>query len=266
MTETDQARYLYLIANTEEERSLGDIGLGDRPVYTIVFQDIAAVVHASKPEPEPAKSEEQAKQWILNHNYVIDRATENFNTVLPFSFGCLARGDDEAIKRWLQKNYGLYKRELERLKNSAEYSIQIFYDPKILEKQIIETIPELKEIDQKIETMPKGKAYIFKKKFELGLKQAVSDHLASMGREFGKLIKENSIQTIIEEKISYVPEKYAGKKVMVAFSCLVAQENVDRLGQSLEKINKREEFAVRFTGPWAPFNFVDLKGNIEDET
>jgi hypothetical protein len=266
MNETDQARYLYSIAKTEEEKSLGNIGISDRPVYTVVFQDIAAIVHASKLEPEPAKSEEQAKQWILNHNYVIDKATENFNTVLPFSFGCLAKGNDESIRRWLQKNYESYRRELVRLKNSAEYSVQIFYDPKVLEQQVIETIPELKEINSKMEDMPKGKAYIFKKRFQLGLKQAVNDHLASMGKEFGKLINENSIQTIVEEKIPYVPEKYTGKKVMVALSCLVAQENIDRLGQSLERINKREGFAVRFTGPWAPFNFVDLKGNIEDET
>lgn len=266
MTEIEQARYLYSIANTEEEKSLGNIGISDRPVYTIVFQDIAAVVHVSKPEPEPAKSEEQATQWILSHNYVIDRATENFNTVLPFSFGCLARGDDESIRRWLQKNYESYRRELVRLKNSAEYSIQIYYDPKILEKQVLDTIPELKEIDQKLKTMSKGKAYIFKKKFELGLKQAVSDHLENMGAEFGRLIKKNVTQKIVEEKIPYVPEKYAGKKLMIALSCLVAHENIESLGQSLERINKREGFAVRFTGPWAPFSFVDLKGNIENET
>jgi hypothetical protein len=266
MTETDQARYLYSIVNTDEEKSLGDIGIGDKSVYTVVFRDIAAVLHASRPEPEPAKNEEQAKQWILSHNYVIDRATENFNTVLPFSFGCLARGNDESIRKWLQKNYESYRRELLRLKDSAEYSIQIFYDPKILEKQIIETIPELKEIDQKMESMPKGKAYIFKKKFELGLKQAVSDHLANMQKEFRELIKGNVTQTIVEEKIPYIPEKYTGKKLMVAFSCLVSQKSIEKLGQNLEKINKREGFAVRFTGPWAPFSFVDLKENIEDET
>ena len=266
MTETDQARYLYSIANTEEEKSLGDIGIGDRPVYTIVFQDIAAVVHASKLEPEPAKNEEQAQQWILNHNYVIDKATENFNTVLPFSFGCLAGGDDESIRNWLQKNYRPYKRELERLRNSAEYSVQIFYDPKVLEKRIIETIPELKEIDKTIEGMSKGKAYIFKKKFELSLKQAVSDELAAIGEEFGALIKENVTQLKVEEKIPYIPEKYTGKKLMASLSCLVTGENVEKLGQNLEKINKREGFAVRFTGPWAPFSFVDLKGSTEDET
>jgi hypothetical protein len=266
MNETEQAKYLYSIANTRENRSLGNIGICDRPVYTIVFQDIAAIVHTSEPDPQPAMSEEQAKRWILNHNYVIDKAIENFNTVLPFSFGCLAKGDDESIRRWLQKNYEPYKRELERLKDSAEYSIQIFYDPKVLEKQVMEAIPELKEIDKTIENMPKGKAYIFKKKFELSLKQAIIDQLSSLGEEFGTLIRENVTQLKIEEKIPYVPEKYTGKKLMVSLSCLVIQENVEKLGQSLERINKREGFAVRFTGPWAPFSFVDLKGNIEDET
>lgn len=266
MNEAKQARYLYSIANTEEEQSLGNIGIGDRPVYTIVFQDIAAIVHTSKLEPEPAKSEGQVEQWVLTHNYVIDKSIENFNTVLPFSFGCLAKGDDESIRRWLQKNYKSYKKELERFKDSAEYSIQIFYDPKVLEKQAMETIPELKEMDKKIESMSKGKAYIFKKKFELNLKQTVIDQLTGLGEEFGVLLRKNVTQLIIEEKISYVPEKYAGKKLMVAFSCLVAKKNVEILGQSLERINKNEGFAVRFTGPWAPFSFVDLKGNIEDET
>lgn len=266
MTETDQVRYLYSIAKTDEEKNLGDIGIGDRPVYTIVFQDIAAVVHASKPEPKPAQSEEQAKQWILNHNYVIDKATESFNTVLPFCFGCLARGDDEAIRRWLQKNHDSYKRELDRLRNSAEYSVQIFYDPEIMKRQIMETLPELKELDKKMESMSKGKAYIFKKKIEHGLRQAISDELTGLRGEFEALIRKYVTELRVEEKIPYITEKYTGKKLMVALSCLVNQDNVEKLGQSLEKINVREGFAVRFTGPWAPFSFVDLKGNTEDET
>ena len=266
MNEARQAKYLYSIANTGEETSLGNIGIGNKSVYTVVFLDIAAIVHTSKLEPEHAKSGEQAEQWLLTHNYVIDKAIENFNTVLPFSFGCFARGDDESIRRWLQKNYKPYKKELERLKDSAEYSIQIFYDPKVIEKQVIESIPELKEIDKNIESMPKGKAYIFKKKFELNLKQAVIDQLTYLREEFGVLVRKNIMQLIIEEKTSYVPEKYAGKKLMVAFSCLVVQKSVEILGQSLERINNKEGFAVRFTGPWAPFSFVDLKENIEDET
>jgi hypothetical protein len=261
-----QARYLYSIANTGEKQNLGTIGIGARSVYTVVFQDIAAIVHTSEFEPEPAKNAEQVEQWVMTHNYVIDKAIENFNTVLPVSFGCLFKGDDESVERWLQKNYNSYKKELERLKDSAEYSIHIFYDPKVLEEQIIDTIPELKEMDKKIEIMPKGKAYIFKKKFELNLKQAIIDQLTGLVEEFGASLRKNVTELIIEKKISYVPEKYAGKKLMVAFSCLIAQKNVEQLGQSLEGINKKEGLAVRFTGPWAPFSFVDLKETIEDET
>jgi hypothetical protein len=130
----------------------------------------------------------------------------------------------------------------------------------------MEAIPELKDVDKEIESMSKGKAYIFKKKFELSLKQAVSDELAALREEFEALIKEDVTQLRVEEKIPYIPEKYTGKKLMVALSCLVTEENVEKLGHNLEKINKREGFAVRFTGPWAPFSFVDLKGSTEDET
>ena len=34
---------------------------------------------------------------------------------------------------------------------------------------------------------------------------------------------------------------------------------VDRLGEILDEINCLEGFRVRFTGPWAPFSFVDYR-------
>jgi hypothetical protein len=48
--------------------------------------------------------------------------------------------------------------------------------------------------------------------------------------------------------------------LMATFSCLVHRDNVDVLGLALEKINCLDGLAVRFTGPWAPFSFVDTGG------
>ena len=47
--------------------------------------------------------------------------------------------------------------------------------------------------------------------------------------------------------------------LVVALSCLVQDNNVGKLGRVLDEINHREGFAVRFTGPWAPFSFIRLK-------
>jgi hypothetical protein len=61
----------------------------------------------------------------------------------------------------------------------------------------------------------------------------------------------------IERKVPRLPENYKDKKLVAAFSCLVHNDNIEGLGQALGKISQGS-YAVRFTGPWAPFSFVKL--------
>lgn len=262
-TEQENCLYVYAILNTAIEQNLGSIGVNDKPVYTIAYNDIAAAVHFSEKKPEPAKDEQQAKEWVFTHNYAIDKLTEKFGTLLPFSFGCVALGNDETIRSWLQKNYEPFKSELEKLNGTAEYSVQIFYDPETLAEKVLKDSPELQALNAKIQGMSKGKGYILQKQFEIRRDQAITRELSKLGEEFGRVIHENVKQMIPEEKKVTVPEKFKGKKSVITLSCLVSNENVENLGQILEKINEREGFAVRFTGPWAPYSFIDLRKDFE---
>lgn len=255
--------YLYSIVKTDSEQNLGSIGVNDNSIYTIVYRDIAAAVHFSETKPEPAKDEQQAKEWIFSHNYAIDKLTEKFNTVLPFSFGCIAQGDDETIRSWMQKNYESFKSELERLSNTAEYLVQIFYDPKVLADKVLQENPELQALNAKIDGGSKGKSYILKKQFDVRQDQAIMSELSKLGAEFGNAIYKNVVEMIHEEKNFHVPEKYKGKKSVIVLSCLISNESVESLGHVLDQINQREGFAVRFTGPWAPFSFVDLNRDFQ---
>ncbi|MDD3051594.1 MAG: GvpL/GvpF family gas vesicle protein [Candidatus Cloacimonetes bacterium] len=262
-TEQENCLYVYSILNTATEQNLGPIGINDNPVYTIVYKDIAAAVHFSETKPETAQDEQQAKEWVFTHNYAIDKMTEKFGTLLPFSFGCVALGDDETIRSWLQKNYEPFKSELDKLNGTAEYLVQIFYDPKILAEKVLKDNPELQALNAKIEGMSKGKGYILQKQFDVRRDQAITQELSKLGAEFGRAIHENVKEMIPEEKKSKVPEKFKGKKSVITLSCLLSNENVENLGQVLEQINGHEGFAVRFTGPWAPYSFIDLKKDFE---
>ncbi len=255
--------YLYSIVNTAAEQNLGPIGINDNSVYTIVYRDIAAAVHLSETKPEAAKDEQQAKEWIFSHNYTIDKLTEKFNTVLPFSFGCVAQGNDETIRSWMQKNYDSFKSELERLSDTAEYLVQIFYDPEILAEKVLKENPDLQALNAKIGGGSKGKNYILKKQFDVRRDHAIMNELSKLATEFGNAIYENTIEMIHEEKNFHVPEKYKGKKSVITLSCLVSNRSVENLGHVLDQINQREGFTVRFTGPWAPFSFVDLKRDFQ---
>ncbi len=257
--EIPEGRYLYSIINCDAELNFGDIGIDDNKVFTIPSKDIAAVVHSCKAEAYTTRDNEKAKEWILTHNYVIDRASKQFGTVLPFAFNCLIRGNNETIQNWINRNYKKLRGELDRVKDKAEYSVQIFYDQDRLVNDLVSSDQGLKELKEKAEKMPEGTAYMFQRQFELKLKDAVSMKTSTLAADFSFKIKEHVEEMKVEGKILQVPEKYKDKKLIVTLSCLVHKDRVEKLGEVLDWINRRDGFAVRFTGPWAPFSFVRLK-------
>jgi hypothetical protein len=216
-------------------------------------------VHSCQAKPYVTGDSKKASEWILSHNYIIDRATGKFGTVLPLSFDVIIVGNDGAVKDWLRKNYERLKIELERVKDRAEYSVQIFYDHDVLAAKLVNRDLGLKVLKAKIEKMPKGSAYLFQRKLEQKVKDVISKDITRLAGEFNSRIKAYVEEVKIEDKPSSVPEKYKGKKLTVALTCFVHKDKVGGLGEVLDEINNREGFLVRFTGPWAPFSFVDLK-------
>lgn len=257
-TEVGAGRYLYCIVNSGGGLSLGEIGIDDAKVYTVPHKDIAAVVHACQAKPYETKNDEKAKRWVFTHNYVIDKATERFGTVLPLSFDAVVKGDDNTVKDALSKGYEKFKGELERVKGKAEYTVQIFCDQDKLTEKILSEDQELRALKEKIERNPRRAAYLLQRKFELKIKDTISAGISKLAGEFGSKIKEHVEEMKVEET-SQVPQKYKNKKLIVTLSCLASKDKAEGLGKVLGKINNREGYAVRFTGPWAPFSFVKLK-------
>jgi len=254
-----ERRYLYAIINNGAQLCFGNIGINDDKVFTISYEDIAAVVHSSRVEAYKTNDNDKAKEWILAHNYVIDYASKQFGTVLPFAFDCIIRGNDETIKNWLIKNYGALRRELEKVENKAEYSIQIFCNQEILAEMITNSDMELKELKEKMDKASKGVKYLINRQFELKMKGTVAVETSMLAGDLFSEIRKHVDILKVEKNASQIPDKYKGMKPIAAFSCLVHNDMIENLGEALDAINKLDGFAVRFTGPWAPFSFVEVK-------
>lgn len=251
-------RYVYSVV-AGSKFDFGNIGIKGCSVYTIPYKDIAVVVHSCLAEPYDTENDDEAKGWVLEHSYVIDCATKAFGTVLPFSFDVIIKGNDEAVRDWLSQNYDHLREELERVKGRAEYSIQIFFDEGPLSEAVLSQNPELSKLKADIDSMSKGTAYLYLRKLDLKIKEEVSKEISKLAEEFGSCIGEQADEVKVERKVPRVPENYRGKKLVVALNCLVRDEKVETLGNLLDDINGRKGFAVRFTGPWAPFSFARLK-------
>lgn len=257
---SEDARYLYCIAREGEELQLGDIGIEEKMVYLVPHRDIAAIVHSCSPSPYKTGDKALAEGWVLEHSYVIDQAMKKFGTVLPFSFDVIIRGGDEVIRWWLERNYIQLQKELEALKDRAEYSVQIFYDYDMYASKALCDNDDLLSLKKKIDEQSKGKAYLLMRNLDIKIRDAVSSEVRKQSELFGLEIGSIADDVKVEERRSFVPEKYREKRLMGSFSCLVHRDKVDSLGLALEKINGLDGLAVRFTGPWAPFSFVDTGG------
>ncbi len=259
IVEIQEGRYLYSVINSGALLCLGDIGINDSSVFTICHKDIAAVVHSCQAEAYRTQDNLKAKEWILAHNYVIDTASKKFGTVLPFAFDTIVKGNNETIKIWLNENYETLKNELDKFNNKDEYSVQVFCYQDMLIEKLARSDRELNELKDEMDKASKGTAYLIKRKFELKKKDAIRVEISKLSDEFYSELRELVEKLKVEPNPSKIPGKYEGMKPIVEFSCLVHKDDVEKLGEVLDKINEREGFAVRFTGPWAPFSFVDLK-------
>ncbi|MBA3062312.1 MAG: GvpL/GvpF family gas vesicle protein, partial [Atribacteria sp.] len=247
----------YCIVEGSEEISLGNIGIEDSSVYTISYQDLSAVVHNCLPEPYKSEDNEVMKKWVMAHQKVVDTVWERFGTVLPLGFDTIIKGEegttsDENMKKWLKGDYENLRQKLAKLKDRAEFGVQLFWDPKIISEWVIEKSPEIKKLSEEIKSKSKGLAYMYKQKLENLLKKELEKEADRFFKVFYDQIK-SCVDQIKVEKTKKMEED---KQMLLNFSCLLFKGKSKILGEELEKINHLKGFSVRFTGPWPPYSFV----------
>jgi len=251
-----KGRYAYCIADSGVSLSLGKIGIENNEVYTIPYKNLCAVVHNCPTEPYKSDDEEMVKGWLQTHQKVLDVAMEKFGTVLPFGFDTIIKSEDEVdpkqvVKNWLKDDFKNIKEKIDKLRGKQEYGVQIFYDPKVMGEVISRESEKIAKLKEEMTSQKPGMAYMYKQKIEKAVKEEMGKRAEQYFNDFYGAIKTH-IEDIKVEKT-----KRADDKVMfMNLSCLVLKEKVENLGNELEKINNMEGFSVRFTGPWAPYNFV----------
>jgi hypothetical protein len=250
----DEGKYLYCIVNCGEEKQFGPIGIEDSSVYTVAFNNIAVVVHSCEAEPYSTMVKEKAGEWILAHQCVIDLATEEFGTVIPLTFDTIFRGNNEKLKKWLSKEYNQLETLLKKLDGQAEYGVQIFLEAEFLDK-LAGGNDEVRSIEKNLENVSNGVAYLLKKKLEQRKELEKKLIVDRQAKELLSQIKPLVNDAVLGSTNKGVPEKWQDKHMILNAVCLVPKDNIEALGSKLGQL-KKEGYAVRFTGPWPPYNFV----------
>ena len=239
-----QSKYIYGIIEEPQSRKFGFHGLEDAEVYTINYQNLAAIVSDSGLlEIDPTRKN------VLAHTIVQDELLKKY-TLLPMGFGMVATSKD-GVLRLLDKNYEALAKELKRLAGKIEVELKIFWDEKAMTSENKELFGKLKN------------------KIDSASSAAEAQRLAI---EVGMAVE----RIVREWKDTYAQQVYAALKGLAIDARLNNPQGVKNLLNAsylIERAKEREfieqvhkldaqykgKMNFKYIGPLSPYNFVNLR-------
>ncbi len=244
-------KYVYCIIRHQTPREFGDIGIGGASrVYTVGHEELAAVVSDT-----PIVIYDPTRENILAHEFVNETVMREF-TVIPMSFGTVFRSEED-VGQLLRSTYEAFTGVLETMKDKIEFGVQIRWDR-----------------DRVIESIEQDNDAIHKLKEEITRNAASSTYFARMqlGRLIEGALEESAgryVTTVHEElkrvSVASRSNKVIGDRMIMNAAFLVnrsAEKSFDDAVKELSRLYERL-LVFKYTGPWPPYNFVNIKLKLE---
>ena len=250
-----EGRYVYGIIEGRETLTFGKMGIGGSGelVYTVSHGDISAIVSKT-----PVFIFDPTRENALAHEHVIETVMKT-NTIIPMSFGTVFRTDDD-IREVLKSIYTSLKDVLKQMEGKVEFGLKVTWD----RDQVID---ELKREDDEIHRFHQ----------EITRKHLQSTYLARMqlGRMIDKALVERSAQYVREiydglraTCVASRDNKPIGDKMIMNAAFLIERDKESDFDAAVNRIARKfgERLNFKYTGPWPPYNFVNIRLKLERGT
>ena len=252
---TQEGRYVYGIIEASESMTFGKTGIGGtgETVYTVHHGDVAAVVSKTS-----VFIFDPTRENALAHEHVIETVMKT-NTIIPMSFGTVFRTDDD-IRQVLKSIYPSLKDVLKQMAGKLEFGLKVTWDR-----------------DAVIEELKRDNEEIHRFHIELTKKHLQSTYFARMqlGRMIDKALAERAAEYVraIYEALRGVcvasrDNKVIGDKMIMNAAFLIDREKEGEFDAAVNKIAAKfsDRLNFKYTGPWPPYNFVNIRLKLEKGT
>lgn len=245
-------KYLYCVIDCSEEKQFEAIGMGEPGgiVCTIVYQDISMVT-----SDVPDEIYDPIRKNAFCHEKVVAEALRT-HTVVPMQFGMVVPGREEVI-RILAENYEDIRSCLTKLANKVELGLTISWDKENFIEEICSSSPEIEQLRQELAKTDPDLAY----PVQIRLGQLVETVVEQKRSQWKELIFRELAPGAIEVKVN-AP---IGERMLFNGSFLVDKAQEPAFDQLVNQfyLTYQEGFSYKYSGPWPPYNFVDIKLKLE---
>jgi hypothetical protein len=248
--EERQGKYVYCIIHSEEDLAFGRAGIGVEPaeIHTVKYRDIAAVTSDT-----PLEVYDPTRENVLAHERVNELVMQRF-TVIPMSFGTVFRTEDDIVEL-LRSAYDAFKDVLIKMQGKLEFGLKVLWEPDLIIQDIEKDDENLRLLRQEIGSQ-RGSTYFARMQY---------------GRLVDSLLQERSEELataimvgLADVSVASRANKPIGEKMILNAAFLVAREREEAFDQKVKEVAARHEHLnFKYTGPWPPYNFVNIRLKLE---
>ncbi|MBO0911401.1 MAG: GvpL/GvpF family gas vesicle protein [Acidobacteria bacterium] len=248
----ESGRYLYGILESRDSRDFGRIGIGGtgEPVYTVNYRDLAAVVSNTA-----VYVFDPTRENALAHERVIERVMEN-DTVIPMSFGAVFRTEQD-IREVLKSVYSSLKDVLDQMSGKLEFGLKVNWDRDRIIEDLKQEDPEIRKFHQEILRKHLETTYLARMQLGRMVDRALSQRSIGYVREIYEALSGVCVVSRDNQPI--------GDKMIMNAAFLVERDRELEFDEAVNRIAKKcgERLKFRYTGPWPPYNFVNIRLKLE---
>jgi len=230
-----------------------------RGAYTILFQDISAVVSDSEVVDYSHMPKDTLARLLVSHQQVIEKVMTN-HTIIPMRLGTFAN-DDKEVRQILNKGYRTIKDIFERIKNCVEIDVVATFSDFSSFLQEVSQDEEIKQLKQSL--LSKKGSVTVDDQMKVGV--LLKKQLDKKKNEFA-----NKIQTPLNEITdNFKTHDLMDDKMVFNMAFLIDQSKQKNFERKVDELNNKfeEKLNFRCVGPLPPYSFYTLvvkKARLEE--
>ena len=217
-------------------------------VHTVSFREIAAVISDT-----PEEVLDATRENVLAHERVNETVMKSF-TVIPMSFGTVFKTRDDIVEL-LRGAYDAFRDVLDKMQDKVEFGLKVLWDRDVMVREIENDDDDIRRLKNEISGV-RGSTYFARMQYGRQIDAALQARSEQYVADIFAQLRDVSVAARANKPI--------GEKMIMNAAFLVSRDKetafdakVKEVGALYDKLN------FRYTGPWPPYNFVNIRLKLE---
>ena len=245
-----RGKYVYCVIRSNKPLQFGLSTIAGEVggVHTVNYKDLAAVV-----SDVPIGPLDSTRENVLAHEHVNETVMRD-HTVIPMSFGTIFKTREDALEL-LRSAHDAFDDVLSKMQNKLEFGLKVLWDRDAVIAEIEHEDEDIRRLRNEIASQ-KGSTYFARMQYGRLLEAA----LQSRSERYVSGILEELRSAAVAARIN----KPIGDKMILNGAFLVSRDSEAAFDRSIKEVaGQHEKLTFKYTGPWPPYNFVNIRLKLE---